>query len=52
MIYYNDQSYMKPSEKTSVPERPKYIEIEHYILRDEVQKREVILQYLSPQMSR
>jgi hypothetical protein len=40
MIYYNDQSYMKPSEKTSVPERPKYIEIKHYILRDEVQKRE------------
>ena len=35
-----DQSYMKPSEKTSVPERPKYIEIKHYTLRDEVQKRE------------
>jgi hypothetical protein len=31
---------MKPSEKISVPERPKYIEIKHYILRDEVQKRE------------
>jgi hypothetical protein len=31
---------MKPSEKTSVPKRPKYIEIKHYILRDEVQKRE------------
>jgi hypothetical protein len=31
---------MKPSEKTGVPERPKYIEIKHYILRDEVQKRE------------
>jgi hypothetical protein len=43
---------MKPLEKTSVPERPKYIEIENYILRDEVQKREVILQYLFPQMSR
>jgi hypothetical protein len=47
MIYYNDQSYMKPSEKTSVPERPKYIEIKHYILHDEVQKREVVLQYIS-----
>jgi hypothetical protein len=35
-----DQSYMKPSENTSVPERPKYIEIKHYTLRDEVQKRE------------
>jgi hypothetical protein len=52
MIYYNDQSYMKPSEKTSVPGRPKYIEIKHYILRDEVQKGEVVLQYISPQMSR
>jgi hypothetical protein len=47
MIYYNDQSYMKPSEKTSVPERPKYIEIKHYILCDEVQKGEVALQYIS-----
>jgi hypothetical protein len=27
--------------------RPKYIEIKHYILRDEVQKREVVLQYIS-----
>jgi hypothetical protein len=43
---------MKPSEKTSVPERSKYIEIKHYILLDEVQKREVVLQYISPQMSR
>jgi hypothetical protein len=43
---------MKPSEKTSVPERLKYIEIKHYILRDEVQKREVVLQYISPQISR
>jgi hypothetical protein len=40
MINYNDQSYMKPSKKTSVPERPKYIEIKYYILRDEVQKSE------------
>jgi hypothetical protein len=30
---------MKPLEKTSVPERPKYIDIEHYILCDEVQKK-------------
>jgi hypothetical protein len=28
-------------------DRPKYIEIKHYILRDEVQKREVVLQYIS-----
>jgi hypothetical protein len=40
MIYYIDQSYVKPSEKTSVPERPKYIEMKHYIPRDEVQERE------------
>jgi hypothetical protein len=38
---------MKPSKKTSVPEKPKYIEIKHYILRDEVQKGEAILQYIS-----
>jgi hypothetical protein len=48
MIYCNDQSHMKPSDKkTSVPDKPKYFEIEHYILRDEVQKREVVLQYIS-----
>jgi hypothetical protein len=40
MIYYIDQSYMKLSDNTSVPERPKYIEIKHYTLSDEVQKRE------------
>jgi hypothetical protein len=28
-------------------DRPKYIEIKHYILRDEVQKIEVVLQYIS-----
>ena len=28
-------------------DRPKYIEIKNYILRDEVQKREVVLQYIS-----
>jgi hypothetical protein len=27
--------------------RPKYIEIKHYILCDEVLKREVVLQYIS-----
>jgi hypothetical protein len=27
--------------------RPKYIEIKHYILHDEVQKRELVLQYIS-----
>jgi hypothetical protein len=35
-----DQSYMKPSENTSVPDSLKYIEINHYTLRDEVQKGE------------
>jgi hypothetical protein len=35
-----DQSYMKASKNTSVLDRPKYIEIKHYTLRDEVQKRE------------
>jgi hypothetical protein len=46
MIYYNDQNYMKSSEKTNVLEKSKYIEIKHYILRDEVQKGEVVLQYI------
>jgi hypothetical protein len=32
---------MKPSEKTSVPERSKYIEVKNYTLCDEVQKREI-----------
>jgi hypothetical protein len=35
-IYCNDQSYMNPSKKTSIPDRLKYIEIKHYILHDEV----------------
>ena len=38
---------MKPSEKTNAPDKPKYIEIKHYILRDKIQKREVVLQYIS-----
>ena len=38
---------MKPSEKTSVPERLKYIEIKIYILHDRVQSGEVVLQYIS-----
>ena len=39
MAYFIDQSYMKPSEKTSVPNQSTF-EIKHYILRDEVQKGE------------
>jgi hypothetical protein len=39
MIYSIDQSYMKPSKKTSAPERSKF-EIKHYIICDEVQKGE------------
>ena len=35
-LYGFKHSYMKPSEKTGVPDIPKYIEIEHYILRYEV----------------
>jgi hypothetical protein len=38
---------MKPSKKTSAPDKSKYIEIKNYILHDEVQKREVVLQYIS-----
>jgi hypothetical protein len=36
MIYCNDQSYVKLSEKSVFHDRSKYIEIKHYILRDKV----------------
>jgi hypothetical protein len=39
MIYFIDQSYMKPSEKTSIPDRSTF-EIKNYIIRYEVQKGE------------
>jgi hypothetical protein len=39
MIHSIDQSYMKPSEKTNVPDRSTF-EIKHYIICDEVQKGE------------
>ena len=39
MIYSIDQSYMKPSEKTSVPDQSTF-EIKHYIICNEVQKGE------------
>ena len=39
MIYFIDQSYMKSSEKTGVPDRSTF-EIKHYIIRDEVEKGE------------
>jgi hypothetical protein len=39
MIYFIDQSYMKPSKKTSAPEQITF-EIKHYIIWDEVKKGE------------
>ena len=39
MIYFIDQSYMKPSKKTSVLDRSTF-EIKHYIICDEDQKGE------------
>jgi hypothetical protein len=39
MIYFIDQRYINPSEKTSVLDRSTF-EIKHYILCDEVQKGE------------
>jgi hypothetical protein len=47
MIYCNDQSHVKLSEKLVFHDKMKYIEIKHYILSDKVQKREVVLQYIS-----
>jgi hypothetical protein len=38
---------VKISEKLVFHDRPKYIDIKHYILHDKVYKREVILQYIS-----
>jgi hypothetical protein len=39
VIYFINQSYIKPSEKTNVPNRSTF-EIKHYIIHDEVQKGE------------
>ena len=39
MIYFIDQRYMKPSNKTSALERSTF-EIKHYIIHDEVEKGE------------
>jgi hypothetical protein len=39
MLYFIDHSYMKPSEKTSVPDQSTF-EIKHYIICDKVQKEE------------
>jgi hypothetical protein len=47
MIYCNDQSYVKLLVKSMFHNRSKYIEIKHYIPRDKVQKREVVLQDIS-----
>jgi hypothetical protein len=46
MIYCNDQSHVKLSEKPVFHDKAKYIEIKHYILRDKVQKRSGSLVYL------
>jgi hypothetical protein len=47
VIYSDDQSYVKLSENLVFHDRSKHIEIKHYILRDKVQRGEVVLQYIS-----
>jgi hypothetical protein len=47
MIYCDDQSYVKLSKNPVFYDRSKHIEIKHYILRDKVQKGEVVLLYIS-----
>jgi hypothetical protein len=47
VIYCDDQSYVKLSENLVFHDRSKHIEIKHYILRDKVQRGEVVLQYIS-----
>jgi hypothetical protein len=42
VIYCDDQSYVKLSENPIFHDRSKYIEIKRYILRDKVQRGEVV----------
>jgi hypothetical protein len=55
MTHYIDHSYMNPLEKTSVPERPKYFEMKHYISMMKSRKKKWfsnIYIYISPHMRR
>jgi hypothetical protein len=47
VIYCDDQSYVNLLENPVLHDRSKNIEIKHYILRDKVQRGEVVLQYIS-----
>jgi hypothetical protein len=47
VIYCDDQSCVKISENSMYHENLKHIEIKHYFLHDEVQRGEVVLQYIS-----
>jgi hypothetical protein len=47
VIYCVDQSYVNISENPVFHDRSKHIEIKNYIVRDEVQRGEVVLQYIS-----
>jgi hypothetical protein len=47
IIYCDNQSCVKLSENPVFHDKSKHIEIKYYFIRDKVQKREVILQYIS-----
>jgi hypothetical protein len=47
MVYCDDQSYVNLLENLMFHDRSKHIEVKHYILRDKVQRGEVVLQYIS-----
>jgi hypothetical protein len=47
VIYYDDQIYVKLSERSMFHDRSKNIEINRYILRDKVHRGEVFLHYIS-----
>jgi hypothetical protein len=47
VIYCDNQSCVKLSENPVFHDRSKHIEIKYYFLRDKVQRREVVLRYIS-----
>jgi hypothetical protein len=47
VIYCDNQSCVKLSENPVFHDRSKHIEIKYYLLRDRVQRGEVVLHYIS-----
>jgi hypothetical protein len=47
VIYCDNQSCVKLSKNPMFHEKSKHIEIKYYLIRDKVQRGEVVLQYIS-----